>query len=324
MIEVADDLAALGCKMVDLSGGEPLLHPRWHELASALVARGMRVSLITNGTLLDDRNLARAVKSGIEVVGISLDGLREVHDATRIRPKGGPSPWGETVAAIERAVKCLTTKVITQVNQENLHQLGELRALLKALGVRHWQLQLAVPTGRLMTLKRPYVIHPEDLTPLTDFMVAAIDEGEPPFIDTSDNIGYYTEKERLLRKRTTGQGVWLGCQAGLRAVAITYNGRVRGCSLLPEAFDAGTLHEESLREIWRDEARFPFSTGFKPERLTGYCRTCAFGALCRAGCTGMAYHLTGTIYENPYCLTRLAGKAAETAHPPDTLREAGT
>ena len=52
---------------------------------------------------------------------------------------------------------------------------------------------------------------------------------------------------------------------------------------MPEAFDAGNLHQESLETIWTDQARFHFSTGFDSRKLTGHCRMCTFGGLCRAG-----------------------------------------
>ncbi len=308
MVRVADSLARLGCRMVDITGGEPLLHPEWDKLARVLKERGMQTALITNGTLLDEAALDRAVEAGVKVIAISIDGLKEVHDRTRKRVGPGPSPWEESIRGLRRAQKRVNTKVITQVNQHNLHQLRDLRAFFAKLGVLVWQIQLAIPTGRLLQLDEPYVIAPEDLDGLTDFIVEAVHDDALPRIDTSDTIGYYTQKEPGLRKRQTGQGVWLGCQAGVRAVAITYNGCVRGCSLMPSEFDAGDLQEESLEKIWADVDRFAFSTCFDPHKLTGSCARCRFGALCRAGCTTMAYWTTGTIYENPYCLSGQKGQ----------------
>jgi radical SAM protein with 4Fe4S-binding SPASM domain len=88
-------------------------------------------------------------------------------------------------------------------------------------------------------------------------------------------------------------------------VAITYDGRVRGCSALPPEFDAGDLHDESLEVIWADRQRFAYTTDFDATRLTGECGRCQFRELCRAGCTAMAFHTTGSIHSNPYCLHRL-------------------
>ena len=137
------------------------------------------------------------------------------------------------------------------------------------------------------------------------FIACAVREGTPPAILTSDTIGYYTDREPLLRKRVDGQGLWIGCLAGLRSIAFTYDGKVRGCSMLPPEFDAGDLHDEDLGAIWADEERFAFTTRFDPANLTGACARCRYGPLCRAGCPSMAWWVTGTVHENPYCLHRL-------------------
>ncbi|HEX7596592.1 MAG TPA: radical SAM protein [Polyangia bacterium] len=302
---VAEGLAGLGCRHAHITGGEPLLRSDWDLCCRALTDLGIRVALVTNGTLLDEEALDRAQAAGVSAVGISIDGLREVHDSIRLRPQPGPSPWDQTLDALDRSCKRLETIVITHVNQRNLGQLPALRDLLRQMGVRRWQIQLAIPVGRLLQIKGPYLIAPADLESLTSFIGQANDDGLTPAIDTSDSIGYYTEKEILLRKRTTGQGLWIGCQAGIRLVAITYEGKVRGCSALPQEFDAGDLRQESIEDIWKDEERFAYATRFNVAKLAGGCAGCEMGPLCRAGCTTMAYWMGGTIYDNPYCLPRV-------------------
>jgi radical SAM protein with 4Fe4S-binding SPASM domain len=302
LLQIADSLARLGCKTVDITGGEPLLRGDWDILCSKLTSSGIRVALITNGTLLGDEECDRALEAGVEIIAISIDGLQEVHDTTRRVGRPGISPWKDAVAGLKRAQKRITTKVITQVNRHNLNQLSELHLFLRDLGVQFWQLQLTIPTGRVLDLREPYVLAPDDLETLTQFIVDAEKGGLPPFIDTSDTIGYYTDRELALRKRATGQGFWLGCQAGIRTVAITYNGKVRGCSALPSEFDAGDLYHDSLETIWNDKYRFAYSTLFDSNKLSGNCAHCRYGSLCRAGCRTMAYWVTGSIYQNPYCL----------------------
>ena len=215
----------------------------------------------------------------------------------------GRSPFEVTVDNIRSAVPRIKTTVITQVNRLNLDHLSALYEILCDLGVEKWQIQLAVPTGRVVNSRKPLILAPPDLDRLTAFIVEAQESGNGPHIDTSDTIGYYTEREVALRHRVTGQGIWLGCQAGIRSVAITYDGKVRGCSILPPEFDAGDLHCETLEAIWNGDARFGFSTAFDPAKLQGECRNCRYGAICRAGCTSMAYYTTGTIYYKPYCIT---------------------
>lgn len=307
MYEVAAELVALGCERVNVTGGEPLLHPDWDGLCRHLVALGTRVALITNGTLLDDQHLERVLAAGVATLGISLDGLQAVHDRIRPRAGDGPSPWASTVAAIERAVPRIDTVAITAVNRLNLGELPALRDTLLDLGVRRWQVQLVVPVGRARNVPAPFLLAPAELEGLTAFLAEARARPDALQVDVTDTIGYFTERELGLRGRPGEPTVWTGCQAGLRVVAITYDGKVRGCSMLPPEFDAGSLHEEALTTIWRDAERFAYSTRFDATHLAGTCGRCAVGPLCRAGCTTMAYWTTGTVYNNPFCLQRVRG-----------------
>jgi radical SAM protein with 4Fe4S-binding SPASM domain len=148
------------------------------------------------------------------------------------------------------------------------------------------------------------------LETLTAFLVESRTSGKLPLIDTSDTIGYFTEREFGLRGPVDAPTLWTGCQAGIRSVAITYDGRVRGCSMMPPEFDAGDLHDESITTIWNDAERFAYSTRFEAANLAGPCGRCRVGPLCRAGCTTMAYWTTGSIYTNPFCLHRVRGGCA--------------
>lgn len=302
---VARELVKLGCRHVDVTGGEPLLHPEWDNLGRDFVEAGLHTAVITNGTLLDREYLERALDAGVGVFGISLDGLEVTHDSIRLRPGAGPSPWRQAVAAIERCLPRLETIVITAVSRRNLGELPALGDFLATLGVKRWQVQLVIPMGR--ALQGAEVILPADLETLTAFLVEARADGKVPRIDASDTIGYFTEREPGLRGPAGAPSLWTGCQAGIRAVAITSGGRVRGCSFMPPEFDAGDLHDESLTAIWNDPERFAHSTRFDANKLAGPCGRCRVGPLCRAGCTTMAYATTGSIYTNPFCLHRVRG-----------------
>jgi MoaA/NifB/PqqE/SkfB family radical SAM enzyme len=65
---------------VNLTGGEPLLHPQIGEIIAGLRDANVRVSLNTNGALLEEK--IEVVKRA-NSVSISLDGRRDTHDASR-------------------------------------------------------------------------------------------------------------------------------------------------------------------------------------------------------------------------------------------------
>jgi molybdenum cofactor biosynthesis enzyme MoaA len=63
----------LGTKKIHISGGEPMLRPqdpRFVELASSL---GIKVTMTTNGTLVDKVKAKQLVEGGLRGVNISID-----------------------------------------------------------------------------------------------------------------------------------------------------------------------------------------------------------------------------------------------------------
>ncbi|HOU90550.1 MAG TPA: SPASM domain-containing protein, partial [Polyangiaceae bacterium] len=92
--------------------------------------------------------------------------------------------------------------------------------------------------------------------------------------------------------------------AGCRVVALGANGDVKGCPSHPREFVVGNVRETPLAALWADARRFAYNTAFREELLEGACAECAYRKVCRAGCTSMAYAVTGTIYDNPFCLQR--------------------
>ncbi len=80
---VIDDLADFKVPALLLSGGEPTIHPNFFELAEYATGKGLRLTLSTNGTLLDPDRAARVKDIGFSYVGISLDGIGATHDHFR-------------------------------------------------------------------------------------------------------------------------------------------------------------------------------------------------------------------------------------------------
>lgn len=76
-----------GLRHVELQGeGEPLLHPRFFDMLAACRARGIRVSLITNGSLLSPDRVERLLGAGVGSIHVSIESA----DPTRFQAiRGG-------------------------------------------------------------------------------------------------------------------------------------------------------------------------------------------------------------------------------------------
>jgi len=87
MQDVVNDLAAYQIPSLLLSGGEPLIHPRFTDLVKKASDSGLKLTISTNGTLITPAKAAMLKAANVAYVGISLDGIGEIHDEFR-RKKG--------------------------------------------------------------------------------------------------------------------------------------------------------------------------------------------------------------------------------------------
>jgi len=307
-LALADELVRAGCGTVKLTGGEPLLRQDWPQLAARLTAGGLRVAIISNGLLLDQVRLERMLAAGVQAVAISLDGLRHAHDGIRVAP--GTAQGSRFDAALRAlallASSPLETTAVTQIHRGNIHDLGRMHDLIAALGADAWQVQLAMPLGRLLEIRYEYLVRPAELPDLQRQLAQLAGRGRVK-IAVADNIGYYGPHEAQLRATAAGgQGFWTGCTAGYRVVGIAANGDVKGCPSHPQPFVVGNVRRTPFGRIWREARNFTYNTAWDQSLLEGGCARCAHRRLCRAGCTTMAYAVTGTIYDNPFCVLRAA------------------
>lgn len=299
-LRLCEELCTLGCKEVALSGGEPLLSPKWLPVAEMLSRGGIFVSLISNGFLLDRETAQQAKDAGIGLVGLSLDGTERTHNYVRCHSQSF-SKVCEAIAHCKDAG--LEVCLISHINRRNVVELPEMEDFAVFSGVDVWQLQLGASLGR-MAKHGELLLQPCDLPAVADFIVAA-KRRHKVAIAVADSIGYYAHHERELR-RTGAQGkfgFWCGCMAGCLTVGIEHDGNVLGClSLQADRFVEGNIREETLATIWQKRGNFAYTRDFQVKQLHGHCQGCEFGEVCRGGCTAIAYGATGAPHDNPYCL----------------------
>jgi radical SAM protein with 4Fe4S-binding SPASM domain len=307
-LHLADELAELGCEKVTLGGGEPTLHPAWHEIGRRLSERGVRVNLISNGWGWSQERLEQARYAGLTNVAFSLDGFEEAHDT--VRRKGSFRRVMDAVALCRS--EAMLTSIVTHVNRLNLRDLPKLHDFLASHAVASWQLQLGIPSGT-MSGHAELVIAPKELLWLVP-QIAALraDAQKQPHVYPADNIGYYGPYERALRDKGAPIDFWIGCRAGCQVIGIESNGNIKGCLSLPstrhgkDQFLEGNVRSHSLRELWERPGAFAFNREFNEAQLGGFCAKCRYRDICRGGCAWTAYSHTSNRFDNPYCFYRQA------------------
>ncbi len=305
-LTLCDDLAALGCRFLTLSGGEPLLRRDWPIIAERLIERGVTVGMISNGILWND-DVARTAKTvGLETAAFSLDGFQESHEYQR-RVQG---QWQQVLDAIEicRRHK-IRPSVVTTINKRNMGELPALREFLRERGVLRWQVQFATPTGN-MADNRSLLMEPRDLLEVIPTIAKMCTDGQRPRVYPGHDVGYYGEYEEQLRAHNKQLPVWTGCSAGCSVIGIESNGNIKGCLSLPSAmnnedrFIEGNVRNEPLAKIWNRPGAFAYNREFTLDMLGGFCRTCDYAEICRGGCTWTNFAEHGPVRDNPYCYYR--------------------
>jgi MoaA/NifB/PqqE/SkfB family radical SAM enzyme len=116
-----NDLKRLGVRIVDFTGGEPLLHPKIAHLLRKAKECGMMTTLTTNGLLYPKR--ADEIAGKVDMLHFSIDSSRaDEHDASR-----GVRSFDRLMAAIELALELgERPDLLFTVTNSNIHRLEEI------------------------------------------------------------------------------------------------------------------------------------------------------------------------------------------------------
>ncbi len=290
-LDVVRQLDELGCRRVNLIGGEVFLRPDWEPIAAALTSRGIRSCIITNGYRITPEIIRSLRRVRIESVAVSVDGPEDVHDA--FRQKGSYARAFETIRALTGAG--IPVSVISALRADNAPRLAQFYETLRQTPIFAWQLQACSPMGSAAE----GVDVQFDARQVLRF-IRSTAENAPFYVGAADNIGYYTAEEGSVRGLP---GVcFTGCSAGLSSIGIDSVGNVRGCeSMYDPRFNEGNLRTRALRDIWDDPHAFAYNRAFHTGLLTGKCASCAHGSVCAGGCRSYNWFAGGRLYESPLC-----------------------
>ncbi len=314
LLEVADQLVRLGVREVTVIGGEAYLRADLPLVLRALADGGVHVSMQTGGLGLTPRRVERLRAAGLRAVGVSVDGPAAVHDVLRARP-GSHAAAMAAIAAARDAGLPVTSN--TQVNRLSKPFLREVARELEEAGVRAWRCQLTVPMGR--AADRPdWILQPYEIPAVIETLAAIqLDaaerhaaSGRPARemfnVGIGNNLGYYGPHEELLRSYPgRGSAAWSGCAAGKYTLGIESDGKVKGCPSLPSApYVGGNVRELSLQQLWDDTPELRFARDRTTDELWGFCKSCYYADVCRAGCSFTTHCTLGRRGNNPFCTYR--------------------
>ena len=308
--KMIDSTADFGCPVMLFSGGEPLLREDVFDLMRHAKARGMRTTLSTNGTLITPE-VAEDLKScNMGYVGISLDGMKEIHDKFR-RHKGC---WEEALAGLDNCKAAgLRTGLRITLTKHNYMEVPKLLDLIVEREINRICFYHLVYTGRGSDLINEDLTDQQTRDTLDIIFERTLEMHEKGYdkeVLTVDNhadgpyLWMWAKKNRpeladrvhdmikSNKAKSTGQGI--SC--------VSWNGDVSPDQFWREKV-LGNVRDSSFEDIWMNEDnKFLMDLRRREELVTGKCGRCRFLDVCRGGFRARAEAKFGDIWaEDPAC-----------------------
>ena len=241
------------CYLLLYFQGEPFLHPQFVDFIRYAKSKGIFTASSTNGHFLSETNAEAIVRSKLDFLIISLDGVTpESYQKYR---KGGD--FNQVISSIKTLVKAKkelkTTYPLIELQfiafQHNEQEIKRFKELGKELGVDR------------TSVKSAQIYNPEQSS-----------EIQPP---KNPVLSRYKKNESgkisLVRKKRKY------CWRQWSGAVITWDGNVAPCCYDKEAkFAYGNLAENCLYELWKNQKAVQFRESFFQQRnnITEICRDC--------------------------------------------------
>jgi len=267
LMDILEELIQNGLRSVELTGGEPLLHPQFKAILDFCVKQLDRVALLTNGTLIDEETAKQLwLHKETVLVQVDLDGSApNLHDALR----GVPGAFERTKHAIELlAEHDVSTRVAMNVTKHNLNDIENTLLLAKRLGATWFSFAPVLDFGRARNIDTAFSVEQIEYV---SHLSQRMHEEHGSFFNSLRSDVFRSEFSNLGN-----------CGAGYRTAALGPTGEVRPCPILPEQYlMIGDLTKQSVSEVFSNpivaklhELEWPSEEICGECKYTLYCRYC--------------------------------------------------
>lgn len=254
---------------VSFTGGEPLLNKDLPELIKyASKVNGMRVNLITNGTLITPEKAEEFAEAGLSSAQVSIESpYASVHDSiTKV-----PGSHEASVAGF-KALKAAGITVhphftVCKLNRESAEKYPEF---CKEMGSDRFSANLVIPAGRG---------DDDDLTVSYSDIGEIISKLRKKASETGVKFMWYSPTPLCLFNPIAAGFGNKGCSACEGLLSVNPEGNVLPCSSWSEPM--GNLLEEGFEAVWFNKR----SKGIRnKEAAPEECKSCKHFAVCQGAC----------------------------------------
>lgn len=274
-----------GAAELHLQGlGEPMMHPRLFDMVEHATARGLRVSINTNLTLLNSARAERCVASGLDTVHVSVDGATAAtYEAIRLR--GHFDRVERNLELLHDARRRLGSdrphvRLVMVVMRRNLHELPELVRMARGWAVSSLFVQHLCHDFGESSLPDAYL-------PMRDFVRAETLLGE----DQSRIAEQFARARQ--RARELGVGLRLPrtrprahppgtpgpsrCDWPWARAYLSYQGLAMPCCMVatPDRIHFGSMADRGVESIWNGAPYEAFRRRLASDDPPEVCRSCS-------------------------------------------------
>ncbi|PIE33923.1 radical SAM/SPASM domain-containing protein [candidate division KSB3 bacterium] len=255
---------------VSFTGGEPTLVPELPELIRYAKNLGMRVNLITNGTMITQEMAENLADHGLDSAQVSLEG---VSAATHDSLVGFPGAYSKTLAAVKHlktaGIITHTNTTISRANQDECVQFPQF--VKDRLNCDTFSMNLIIPAGS-------GAVHDDLIVPYSEIgglLKRILDASKEQNVEF---MWYSPVPMCMFNTIVYGLGN-KGCSACDGLLSVGANGDVLPCASYDDS--VGNLLHEDFWDIWQSRT----AIRYRQKKLAHeICQECEHFAVCNGAC----------------------------------------
>lgn len=285
LLSIIDELAACKVFNICLTGGEPLSHPDFLQIANAVEQYPITLQINTNATLVTPKILDGFKKLPRKpFFSVSLDGTSsETYDRLR-----GPGSFDLMSKGIQMLVNAgFNVRPLVVVSKLNYHELPEIAKFADFLGVRQVFVSTPVACGRAKYYQTDMLLELDDKRKLIE-SILDIEAQYPNLLTgpwhTLASI-YRAGQKTQWPKEFLSNSRFINCGGGITSIVIASDGTVTPCQLA-YLCRAGNVRDKSFIDIWRNSEilnQIRECYGMPLKDISG-CEDCSWHHICHGPC----------------------------------------
>lgn len=289
-MELINQCDLLGVNRISIAGGEPFACKDLFLFIKECNKRNIGVSITTNGTLLNKKNIQIINDLKIKNLTVSIDGGTE-ESIDFVRGQGSYKKILEGLEKLKKYYKG-NYSIKTTLMRNNISQLEDIINIAINSGCNSVKFNCVRADGRASDNADDIVLtSPEYIKTVKEIELLKIKYKDSIIVKGPLNI-FSKEPYDFIKE------LGFGCFAGKESVCIDPLGNVRPCSHFPKEFVCGNIKKQSLSDIWKNSK---ILTSFRTLEGNEKCNKCNSYNKCGGGCRYRAYCNGNISGVDPYC-----------------------